>query len=248
MAGLISSLDASVAAMSAQSIAIDVTGKNLSNVNNTSYSREVVNFGSAGTVTTSTGPESEGLEAQSVQQIRDSVLDSQVMSSDSQASYYTTQQSAYQQAQAGLGQTVSSSDSTATSQSGSDSGVGAALDDMFNAFQSFAANPTDSGTRQALLQTASILTDRLQSTDANLAQVQSGLTTQINGNVTTANSLLTDIAGLNTQINRLELNSPGSAVDLRDQRQADLEQLAGLMPVTSTEGANGEDQVTAVGP
>jgi flagellar hook-associated protein 1 FlgK len=248
MAGLYSTLNASVAALSAQSIAIDVTGKNLANVNNTSYAREVVNFGSAGTVETSSGPESEGIVAQSIQQIRSAVNDSQVMSANSQASYYTTQQSAYQQAQAGLGQTVSSSTSSSSTQSGSDSGVGAALDDLFNSFQSFAANPTDSGTRQALLQTASILTDRLQSTDANLAQAQSGLATQIGGNVTTANGLLSDIAALNSQIGRLELNNPGSAVDLRDQRQSDLEKLAGLMPITSTEGVNGEDQVTAKGP
>jgi flagellar hook-associated protein 1 FlgK len=164
MSGLYSTLDASVASLNAQSVAIDTTGKNLANVNNTSYSREVVNFGSLGTVQTPNGAESTGLTALGVEQIRSSVLDDQVMSADSQASYYTTQQSAYQQAQAGLGQTVSSADSTSATQSSTDSGVGAALDDLFNSFQSFAANPTDTGTRQALLQSASILTDRLQST------------------------------------------------------------------------------------
>jgi flagellar hook-associated protein 1 FlgK len=231
--------------MNAQSVAIDTTGKNLANVNNTSYSREVVNFGSLGTVETPTGPESTGLTALGVEQIRSSVLDNQVMSADAQASYYTTQQSAYQQAQAGLGQTVSSSASTSSTQSSTDSGVGAALDDLFNGFQSLAANPTDTGTRQALLQSASILTDRLQSTDANLAQVQSGLMTQVQGNVTTANGLLSSIAQLNGQISRLEVGNPGSAVDLRDQRQADLEQLSAIMPVSSTEQTNGSDQVTA---
>src|SRR6185312_4788460 len=41
------------------------------------------------------------------------------------------------------------------------------------------------------------------------------------------------------------VGDPGSAVDLRDQREGDLEQLASLVPVTVTEDAQGEDTVTA---
>ena len=115
MSGLYSTLDASVSALNAQSVAINTTGNNLANVNNANYAREVVNFGSLGTVDTSTGPESMGLTALSVTQDRSAVLDSQVRDADSQASYYTTQQNVYNQAQAALGQTVSSSTSSGTS-------------------------------------------------------------------------------------------------------------------------------------
>ncbi len=219
MSGLYSSLDASVSALNAQSIAIDTAGKNLANVNNPNYARERVQFGQLGTVLTATGPESMGLTALGVEQLRSSLLDGQVRNEGSLATYYTTQQSAYQQAQAGLGQTVSSTDATGATTT-TDSGVGAALDGLFNAFQNFASNPTDSGQRQALLQSASILTDRLQSTDQNLAQVQSGLNTQINSDVTSVNTLLGQIANLNSQIARFEVNHPGSAVDLRDQRRS----------------------------
>ena len=245
MAGLYTTLGSSVSAMAAQSIAIDTAGNNLANVNNENYSEETVDLGSLGEVQTASGPESMGLSALSVTQLRDSVLDAQVRSADSQASYYTTQQTAYQQGQAALGQTVGTS-STSTSSATDDSGVGAALDDMFNAFQSYAAAPTDTGQQQAVLAAASVLTDRLQSTDANLASVQAGITTTVQNGVTTANTLLTQIAGLNTQIGQIEANAPGSAVTLRDQREADLEQLAGLMPITATEGTHGEDTVTMV--
>jgi flagellar hook-associated protein 1 len=245
MSGLYSTLNNSISALNAQSVAINTTGNNLANVNNPNYSREVTNLGSLGTVVTPSGPESMGLTALSVTQVRSAVMDSQVMQADSQASYYAAQQSGYQQAQAALGQTVSSSTSSGATASATQSGVGAALDDLFNSFQSFAANPTDSGTRQALLQSASILTDRLNSTDANLTQVQTGLQTQATSDVATANSLLTNIANLNGQIGKIEVNAPGTAVTLRDQRQGDLEQLAALMPVTVKEGANGEDTVTA---
>jgi flagellar hook-associated protein 1 len=242
MFGLYSSLDQTVSALNAESVAINVTGTNLSNVNNPNYSREVVNLGSLGTVQTPQGSESMGLTALGVSQIRSSILDAQVRNSDSSTSYYSTLQSAYQQAQAALGQSVSS---TTSQSSSTDAGLASALNGFFNAFQSFAADPNDTGQQQAVLESANILTSQLQSTDQNLAQVQTGLASQVTSNVASANSLLTDVSKLNAQIAQFESGSPGSAVALRDQREGDLEQLAGFLPITVTEGATGEDQVTA---
>src|SRR5471032_844420 len=112
MSGLFGSLNSSVNALNAQSLAVDTAGKNLANVNNPNYARQSVVFGDLGTVQTPTGPESMGLQALGVEQIRSAVLDGQVRNEASQAAFYQTQQSAYQQAQAGLGQTVSSSGAT----------------------------------------------------------------------------------------------------------------------------------------
>lgn len=234
-------MDQTVSALNAESVAINVTGNNLSNVNNPNYSREVVDLGSLGTVETPEGAESMGLTALGVSQIRSPILDAQVRDSDSSTGYYNTLQSAYQQAQAALGQTVSSTTSGSPS---TDSGLASALSGFFNAFQSFASDPTDTGQQQSVLEAANILTGQLQGTDKNLAQVQSGLSAQVTSNVASANSLLSDVASLNGQIAQYESGSPGSAVALRDQREGDLEELAGYMPITVTEGTNGEDQVT----
>lgn len=244
MSGLFASLNASTQALMAQSRALEISGKNLANVNNSNYSRERVQFGSLGTVQTAQGAESMGITALSVEQTRDALLDQQVMRESSQSSYYTTQQSAYQRAQAGLGQSVSSTDATSGASSTSDNGIGAAMDDFFNAFQSFAASPTDSGQRQVLLEKAQILSDRLQSTDASLAQVQTDLNTQINSDVSSTNNMLQQVADLNKQIVRLEANQPGSAVDLRDQRQSLLEQISAKLPISVSE-SGGQVQVTA---
>jgi flagellar hook-associated protein 1 len=242
MSGLYSSLDQTVSAMNAESLQINVTGNNLANVNNPNYAREVANITSLGTIETPAGAESEGVTAEGVTEIRSAILDAQVRDSDSSASYYTTLQSAYEQAQAALGQTVSSTTGTSDA---SDTGLASALTGFFNAFQSYAASPTDTGQQQAVLEAANILTSQLQSTDQNLAQVQSGLSAQATSQVASANSLLSDIASLNGQIAQYEANAPGSAVSLRDQREGDLEELAGYMPITVTEGPTGEDQVTA---
>src|SRR5882724_2419947 len=143
MSGLFSSLNSSVNALNAQSRAVEITGKNLANVNNASYARQRVVLGDLGTVETAQGPQSMGLTALGVEQTRDSLLDQQVMREVSLSASYQTEQQAYQRAQAGLGQSVSSSTSASGAGSSGDTGIAPALDDFFNSFQSFAANPTD---------------------------------------------------------------------------------------------------------
>jgi flagellar hook-associated protein 1 FlgK len=245
MSGLFASLNDSVSALTAQSRALEIAGKNLANVNNPNYSRERVLLGSRGTIMTPQGPESMGVTALTLQSLRDTLLDQQVTYETSITAGYNAQQSGYQRAEAGLGENVDGTQNSSGTSSTSDTGVGAAVDDFFNAFQSLAASPTDSGQRQTLLQSASILTDRLQQADQRLSQVTSDLNSQINTDVSGSNNLIASIAKLNDQIFRLEINNPGSAVDLRDQRQADLEQLAANLPVTTQNTASGQLQLVA---
>ncbi len=246
MSGFFSALGATATALDAQTQAIGVTSNNIANVNNPNYSRETIAYNSLGAVATPDGVQSVGLSV-SVEQMRSSVLDQMVRQEASLTSGFTSQQNIYQQAQAALGESITNSSTSATANSSTttDSGLGSALNGFFGAVQSFASDPTDNGQRQALLQQAGVLTDRFQQIDQNLAQVQAGADSEATSGVASANTLLTDIAGLNTQIASVEVNTPGSAVNLRDQREADLEQLAGLMPITSTENSQGEVTVTA---
>ena len=160
---------------------------------------------------------------------------------------FTAEQNVLQQAQAALGENITNSSTSDTSSSSTttDSGLDSAINGFFSAVQNLAADPTDPGQREALLQQAGVLTDRFQQVDQNLAEVQSGADAQASSGVDSANSLLTDIGNLNTEIASVEVNAPGSAVNLRDQREADVEQLAGLMPVTAVENSQGELTVTA---
>jgi flagellar hook-associated protein 1 FlgK len=247
MSGLFATLNASASALQAHALAVEITGKNLANANNAGYARQTVSYATGATVVTEQGAQSLGLSA-SVTQIRDALLDRQVLRETSLSSSYATLQQALQRAQAGLGQTLSSAASTdGTSTVTTDTGIGAALDDFFNSFSALAATPTDAGARQAVLASADTLASRLQQADATLAQGQADLGTAISSNVSDADSLLHTIADLNTQIVRIEANAPGSAVDLRDQRQDALEKLAAILPVTVTDTGGGALQVSASG-
>lgn len=245
MSGLYSSLNASVKALAAQSRGIEIAGKNLANVNNPAYARQRVIFGDRGTVVTPHGAESLGIEALAVQQMREALLDRQVMREIALKGSFESEQSAYQRAQAGLGQSIDRSSAAGAAAGGADKGLAAALDDFFNAFQSFAARPTDNGERQTLVQKTAILTDRFRLADSRLAQVQSDLDAEVATDVDDVNRLLGTIAQLNGQIGRFEINAAGSAVDLRDQRQARLEELAAKLPVEVRDTAAGQVEVFA---
>jgi flagellar hook-associated protein 1 len=226
MSGLFGSLNSGVNALSAQSRALETAGRNIANVNNANYARQRILMGSRGTVLTPLGAQSLGVEALQVQQLRDTLLDRQVTREIALSSSLSSRQSAYERAQADLGQSIDRSTGASTANSSSGGGIAGAIGDFFSSFDSFASSPTDVGVRQTLLQQSASLTDSLRQADTRLSQLQDDLTGQMDTDVAEINTLLTTIATLNGEIGHFEINSPGSAVDLRDQRQAKLEELA----------------------
>ena len=246
MAGLFGALTYSSQALSAQSAGLQTAGKNLANVNTPGYARQRVTLQETGTVGTGVNVQSGGVQATGVQSLRDKYLDAQVASENSVTSQLQAKYDSMSRAESGLGESISSSsDSGAisdTSSSGS-SGVNGALSDFFNAFQALSTDPTSSTQKQVLMQNAGTLADKINTADSNLASEQASDTQRVSGNVDDANGLLSDIASLNTQIAKAEAGSPGSALDLRDQRQAKIESLSQDMNVKVTTSSDYPNQV-----
>jgi flagellar hook-associated protein 1 len=242
MSGLFASLNQSINALNAQSRGVETAGRNLANVNNPAYSRQRVILADRGTVQTPQGAQSLGVEAKAIQQMRDTLLDRQLTREIGRTSALQAESDANQKAQAALGESISLIDSTGSS-AASGSGLAAATSEFFNAFQAFAARPTDLGERQNLVQRADILAERFRVTDERLAQLQDDLGVQMQADTDDANTLLQTIADLNGQIGRLEVNAPGSAVDLRDQRQAAIEKLAAKIGAETAPNATQSGQV-----
>ncbi|MET0261334.1 MAG: flagellar hook-associated protein FlgK [Rariglobus sp.] len=241
MSGLFGNLSAAVKAINAQSRALEAAGRNIANVNNPNYARQRILLGDRGTVLTAQGAQSLGIEAKQVEQLRDTLLDRQVTREIAITSSLSSRQSAYQKAEAALGQSI---DRTASSSTiNASTGLAGSLSEVFSAFNALATSPTDLGVRQTLLQKASVLTESLQLADTRLDQLQGDLTLQVETDVGEANALLTTIATLNGQIGHFEINTPGSAVDLRDQRQAALEKLATKLNFETRPSATGTGQI-----
>ena len=230
MSGLFGELHRTAQALAAQSQGVFVSGKNMANVNNTAYARQRVVLGDRGVVQTPLGPQSLGVEALGLQQVRDKLLDSQILRETALMTSLEVQSDAFFKAEAALGQNIDrASDSTyieGADSSGASRGIGEALGNLFNAFSSLSASPRSESERQSLYQQARTLVDRFNVVDGRLEAIQGDLTEQMSGDVDTVNGILQTISDLNRQIGQYEVGDPGSALDLRDQRQAKLEELS----------------------
>jgi len=249
MSGLIGGLINAAKSLTAQQAGVQVAGRNLANVNNPDYARQRVILGDRVVADSRLGSLGAGVEVLGIKQIRDQFLDIAVTRETSQTASLQAQQSALERAQANLGEQVDRAADSAFigDATHSTNGISAALNGFFNAFDNLAANPTDAGAKQVLLQKADILANKFNVTDQRLSSLQSDLTAEVDAGVSSVNSLLKQVADLNGAIAQFEIGAPGAAVDLRDQRQARLEELAGYMDFNarSIPGSNGQIQIVA---
>ena len=231
MLGLFGTLSMGARAMNAQRAGVEVAGQNLANVNNPAYARQRVAIASALAIQSEMGPQGTGADAVAITQMRSAVLDDQLQSEASNRGLLQSVQLALQYAQAALGTQI---DTTTTSAEGSTAaqGVGGAhslsdsLSELFSAFQSWSTNPTSMAERQTLLMKASSLALQFNQLDTRLDDLSRSLNATIQSEVSVVNQLLTDIASLNQKITTAEAAAGASANDLRDTRQARLEELA----------------------
>ena len=234
MSGLIGSLQNSSGALRVHSKGLEVAGKNLANINNRGYSKERVAIGDRGSIDTGIATESMGVEAMGLRQNRDALLDKSVMREITSTGSLEAAKKILESAETALGQFLDrTKDSTSiqNASGASGGGVSDALTDFFNAWESFAVKPNDSGEKQLLIAKSQILADKINATDKRLAQVQTDADAQLTTDVGIVNGLLAEIAKTNEYIAKAELVKPFSAVDLRDQRQAKLEELAQYIDV-----------------
>ncbi len=240
MPGLIDSLYIASSGLNAQQQAIEVAGQNLANVNNPAYSRQVVVEQAATPVQTSIGPEGSGVEVVAIQQVRDAMLDQQIQGENSITSFLQSQQSALQTAQSDIGEQLQSASSSDTTGVGSTGALDSDLSGLFNEFQALSTDPSSTANRQAVVSQAQQLAAQFNQVDQSLSGLQGQLNQSVQTGVASANQLLSQIAGLNQQITLAQGASCGSANDLIDLREEDIENLANLVnfqPVANSDGS-----------
>ncbi len=250
MIGLFGTLNLAAKSLQTQMVGIDVTGQNLANINTAGYARQTVEIQTSPDVPTAIGPEGTGADAVAIQQAVDSVLNGQIQSQSSVSGYWSAQQSALQSAQTELNEFLNGTGSTSSSSSASDNtsstGLSSQLDGLFSAFQNLAASPTSSAAQQGAVSQAQNLSSTFNQISSQLDSVRSTLNATLGNDVQSANQLLSQIASLNGEISSAEF-SGGSANDLLDSREQDLENLAQLTNFTTSTGTNGAVDVSIGG-
>ena len=188
---------------------ISVVSRNISNANNTGYSRKIANLG-----TTDDGAS----QVVSVGQATDQALFTNMLGASSDAASASA-------ISAGLDQLQKTVDDSQTSTSPS-----ALISDLSNALQQYAASPDDTTVAQGVLTAAQSLASGLNNAAATVQQVREQADAGMATAVGTINSLLTKFQTVNnTIVNGTKLGADVSdAVDTRNSILTQLSQQIGI--------------------
>lgn len=240
--GLNAALAMGAKSLSNQRIGIEVTGRNIANVNTAGASRQRVDLNADISLDYTYGQQGTGSYVAGIQALRSKVIDASVVRESSLSGYYSTMQDQTSLAQSALGETLSG---TATSGVTSTSGIQLAMNEYFDSWQALSTSPTSQASRQQVLAKGQTLATDLNTASQRLQAQRDDVATDAAAVTTSVNQLAASIANLNLQIVRSEANG-GTANDLRDQRQLALEQLGNLVNINvdSTTNANGTLIVT----
>ena len=237
--GLNGSLLLGSQSLSAQQLAIQTIGTNISNINTPGYARQRANL--VEDVTDGQGGEQDmGASVSSIESLRSPLLDSLVQQSLGNQGFADNQASLTSTVQDSLGEQFTSAGSSSSGGVTSGSGpVQDALSAFFNALQSLASTPTDGTARQVVVQDASSLANALNGAYQRVQDTQSQIATDAGTLTTQINQLSQTIASLNQQITQVQAASGTPPNGLIDSRAAAINQLSGLVNVTATAQSNG---------
>ncbi len=252
MPGLFGALSLANRSLQTQRNGTEIAGHNLANVNTPGYARQRVAIETSLSVPTDLGNQGTGADAVGIYQLRDALLDRNIVSETSVRGSHESRQRALQFAQATLGQQIDrqatgAEGAAAASGVGGQHGIAEELSDLFNAMQSLSTHPTSTSERQVLLIKAESLATQFNQVSTRLDNLRTSLNDSLASDAGQANIALADIAKLNKEIIAAELGTTAKANDLRDIRQKRIEDLAKLVNIETTANTNGSVDIAIDG-
>lgn len=222
---------------SAQS-ALNTTAHNLSNINTSGYTRQQVTFSDTQYMkvgsnnATTTGTYGLGVTVSEIRRIRDQFIDNAYRSENARLGFYNSQYKAVEEVEDQFGEMQG-----VTYQQ--------QLTKLYDSINELTKNPTSTVARSSLIQNATAFLNRSESVYKGLRDYQTTLNTEINNMVTNINKLGNKIYELNKKIAKVESTGVEKANDLRDQRDAALDELSGYIDIDYYEEKNGEVVINA---
>lgn len=230
---LSSSMLIAVQSMLTEQGAMNVVSNNIANVNTPGYTREVANLVETPPATYAGLQFGTGVMLESVQSVRDSVLQLRL-------NQETQNQGKFNTLSTGLNQIQTLFNEPAGS------GLQGLISQFFNSFQQLSADPTNSGLRQAVISSAQSLAAGFKQTATALITQQQDADQAVVQTTQQINQLTAQIAQLNGQI---AATSGGgqNANTFVDQRTQLINRLSQLVDVQSISADNGSLTLTTTG-
>jgi flagellar hook-associated protein 1 FlgK len=209
--------------MFASQAALQTIGQNIANANTPGYSRQEVVLTTPEGQFTGAGYFGKGVNVQTVTRSHNEFLTREAAASKSQAFMDNSMQAQLQQLEKVFPT--------------GDEGLGQAANQFLNALVDVASRPNDPSARQVVLGRAQELAARFQTAGQQLADLQSGVVSDLQADVKVVNELAKQIAAANDQIARTTGNGH-TANDLLDKRDQLISQLSQYIQVSTVNNAN----------
>ena len=217
--------------------ALNTTAHNLSNINTTGYTRQQVTFSDTTYVNVNSKDKVSyasyglGVAISEVRRIRDQYIDLAYRNENSRLGFYESQYNAVQEIEDQFGEMQG-----VTYES--------YLTNLYDSINELAKNPTSTVARSSLIQNATAFTENVYK---GLRDYQTTLNTQVSNMVNKINNLAGQIYKLNKSIAKVEAPGMEKANDLRDQRDAAIDELSKYIDITYYESENKETIINAAG-
>ena len=209
----------------ASNAALNTTSNNIANVQTNGYSRQRVNqqAASALRVFATYGCAGAGVETLSVERIRDGFYDTKYWNNNSRVGEYGMKEYYMRQVE------------TYFDDNGRNAGFKTIFDQlMVTGLEELMKDPNNATAKSQFVGYAGALAEYFNGLAGNLEKVQKDVNSEIKTKVDEINSLASEIATLNKQINTIELTGV-IANELRDRRDLLVDQLSEIVSVDITE-------------
>ena len=218
---------------------LTTTANNIANVETKGYSRQEVVQEAAGAIRTynSYGMAGAGVNAKSIEQIRNEFYDLKYWNSAATLGSYEIKNDYVKQIEDYFTET----DTVA--------GFGTIYSDMFAGLDEVYKNAGDSTVKTQFLALAGNLCEYFASVSNNLIKLQEDANAEIKNQVERINTLAAELASINKQINAIEINGY-TANELRDKRSLMIDELSKIVdveveeiPILTTEDGKEESNI-----
>jgi flagellar hook-associated protein 1 FlgK len=220
-------LNVGARALLANQVALQTAGHNIANVNTPGYSRQTVVLQTVQGQFTGGGYIGQGVDVQTILRNQSELLTRQSAAAGSTQAADIVRSERLRQLQEVF--------------SGGTAGLGAAINDMMNAFSDVVSAPTDITARTVVLTRIDETAARMRTAADRLNELQYTVTEQLQSSVTTINSLAKQMANINEQIARANGNgqSPNDLLDQRDQIIRNINQYVQTTQIPADDGTVG---------
>ena len=220
-------LNVGARALLANQVALQTAGHNIANVNTAGYSRQTVVLQTVQGQFTGGGYIGQGVDVQTILRNQSELLTRQSATAGSVQSADIVRAERLRQLQEVF--------------SGGTGGLGAAINDMMNAFTDVVGAPTDITARTVALTRMDETAARMRSAADRINEIQYTVSEQLQSSITAVNSLAEQMANVNEQIARAQGNgqTPNDLLDRRDQIIREINQYVQTTQIPADDGTVG---------